>query len=201
MCGGIYMSLNKMTLDAMVLGQKVDDSAWEALLHDPKREEMWQAAVDRREQINHFCKLAATWPKLAKSYLVMKSIKKFDIKPPKISYADFFPHRDVLQATMSCALDNQVDEFILNEIPWGSQSIVEITSPTHIKFKCERVIHIRYEYGSEKGWITSEDSWELKQNEGPVILTFIDGPINMDCNYSTVIEQANSVAGIVFLPI
>ena len=201
MCGGTYMSLNKMTLDAMVLGQEVDNSAWEALLHDPKREEIWQAAVERREQINHFCKFASTWPKLAKSYLVMKSITKFDMKPPKISYADFFPDRDVLKVTMSGALNNKVDELILNEIPWGSQRIVEIKSPTHIKFKCERVIYIHYEYGNEKGWITSEDSWEIKQSEGAVILTFIDGPVNNDCNYSTVIEQANAVGGIVFLPI
>jgi len=195
------MSLNKMTLDAMVLGQEVDNSAWEALLHDPKREEIWQASVERREQINQLCKFAATWPKLAKSYLLMKSITKLDMKAPKISYVDFLSHRDVLQATMSGQPINQVDEFILNEIPWGSQRIVDIKSPIDIKFKCERVIHIHYEYGNEKGWITSEDSWELKQNEGPVILTFIDGPVNMDCNYSTVIEQANSVGGIVFLPI
>ncbi|MCJ8350451.1 hypothetical protein [Moritella sp.] len=194
------MSLNKMTLDAMILGQDVDNSAWEALLHDSKREELWQAAVERREQINHFCKFAATWPKLAKSYRMMKSITKSDVKPPKLSCFDLFSYRNALQATMSGESNNGLDEFILNEIPWGSQRIVEIESPRHIKFKCERTINIYYEYDDKIGWITSEDSWELKQSEGPVILTFIDGEVNNDSSYSTAIEQANSVGGLVFLP-
>ncbi len=195
------MSLNKMTLDAMVLGQEVDNSAWEELLHDPKREEIWQAAVERREQINKFCKFAATWPKLAKSYQMMKSITKSDVKPPKLSCFDFFPHRNALQATMSGESNNGLDAFILNEIPWGTQRIVEIESSRHIKFKCERIIHIYYEYEDETGWISSEDLWELKQSEGAVILTFIDGEVNKDCSYSTAIEQANSVGGLVFFPI
>lgn len=191
------MSLDKLTLDAMVRSSEPDDEAWKALILEPDRENQWQEAVKRREQLDRFCTLAASWPNLAKSFRTLKNISKAVKQPPSLSCILDMPHDQLFSAVMG---GGEEIENLVSNIPWGQQHILEINAPKRITFQATFTVHIYYEYSLGAGWITSEDAWDFKDSDGAVLLSFFDIRDRHSEDLEQVAQQSESVASIVLLP-
>jgi hypothetical protein len=61
-----------LTLERMVLGGEDDRDAWEDLLSTPEAHNAWGAAVLRRQRIDTFAALLATYPWLATPMLTLR---------------------------------------------------------------------------------------------------------------------------------
>ena len=193
------MILDELSLDAMVCGEEVNLKAWQTLLLDPDRESIWQDAVTRREQLNSFCSLAASWPDLAKTYLKLKKLTRVASQSPLLSCLyDVDPHLPF--AAVMGKEDTDDHEHLISNIQWGQQQIIDMEVPGKIKFQTTQRVHIHYEYRLGSGWISSDDFWDFIVSEGAVLLTFCDAGNRTSEKIELVIEQSESVASIVLMP-
>ena len=195
------MSLDKLTLDAMVCGNEPDVDSWKALLSEPNRENMWKEAVKRREQIDCFCYLAATWPSLAKAYREIKKLTKAAVQPPALSCLFDIPTDQAFLAAMGSGEGDEKVEHLSLDIPWGGQNIIQLEGPKNLRFQSASTVHIYYQYSHGTGWITSEDSWDFLESEGAVILTFCEVEGRVDEDLKLITQQATSVASVVLMPV
>lgn len=190
------MRLSKLILDEMVqgIGDHIDD--WEFLLLQPNREQIWNEAVKRREQLNRFCYFAAEWPMLVSTFKKTKAFVKDNLTVPKLALS--FDNSHFLTATLNKPTSDINDELLL-DIGWGDQQLIEVKGPQQISFNSESLIRIHYSYCDGVGWLTSDDSWDFQPNEGAVLLTFLDGGDGGE-NLELQVEHANSVSKIVLIP-
>tara|TARA_R110002012_G_scaffold223885_2_gene395907 strand:+ start:10255 stop:10845 length:591 start_codon:yes stop_codon:yes gene_type:complete len=195
------MTLDKLTLDELVQGHDSDSETWQLLLKDSEREEMWDAAVKRREQLNRFCIFAVKWPGLAQKYKQLRSSIKKSIDSPNLILREVIPSNNPFLAVLS----NQESSIVVSDLVeidvfWGEQQIIELDEEKQIKFSIEKDLPIHYSYSEGAGWITTNDLWHFYPYEGAVMLTFIDGTRNeQDDLYSTT-QQAKSISTVVLLP-
>ncbi|AWB57856.1 hypothetical protein [Colwellia sp. Arc7-D] len=192
------MRLDQLSLDEMVQGLEVADDNWEILLRQPDAEEKWADAINRREHLNAFCRLAVKWPAIIFKYKKVKSFTKKNINSPLISI--FSSGYEPFSAVLSADSHSDEDSFLSIEVKWGKQQIVELDNVTSISFKSDTVINIFYSYNEGDGVISSNDSWCFKPEEGAVLLTFVEG----DCignDFESILSQAKSVASVVLLPL
>jgi hypothetical protein len=195
------MTLNKLILDELVQGHDSDSETWQLLLKDSEREEMWDAAVKRREQLNRFCLFAVKWPSLAKTYKQLSTSIKKSIHSPKLKLFEGIPSNAPLVATLSkqgSAMDST--GLLAVNITWGEQKIIELDVEKEIKFFSENELPIYYLYSESVGWMTTNDSWHFHPAEGAVILTFIDGHKSEQGDLCSASKQAKSISTIVLLP-
>lgn len=191
------MPLDKLTLDDMVQKCESSDDAWNQLLLDPNREEKWKKAVETREQLDWFCSLVASHPKMARIYRNLRNALKSTLSSPVLSF-DIINHEvQPLTATLSPSDIKLESNNLLQFLSWGDQRIIEFNTSLSLYFKCDESINIYYEYSGGSGWMTSKDSWELKLSEGPVMLTFCRGDKG---EIKKAIEQSDSVGCVILLP-
>jgi hypothetical protein len=195
------MTLDKLILDELVQGHDSDSETWQLLLKDSEREQMWDAAVKRREQLNRFCLFAVKWPSLAKTYKQLSSSIKKSIDSPKLKLSEVIPFNAELEATLS-KQDSSMDStgLIAVDITWGEQQIIELDGKKRIKFFSENELPIHYSYSEGLGWITTNDLWHFHPDEGAVILTFIDGHKSEQGDLFSTSQQSKSISTIVLLP-
>jgi hypothetical protein len=195
------MTLDKLTLDELVQGHDSDSETWKLLLQNIEREEIWDAAVKRREQLNRFCIFAVKWPGLAKTYKQLRSSIKKSIDSPNLIIREVIPLNDPLEAALSNQNSSNVTSILVEiDVLWGEQQIIELDGEKRINFSIENDLPIHYSYSEGAGWITTSDLWHFYPYEGAVMLTFIDGIRNeQDDLYSTT-QQAKSISTVVLLP-
>ena len=197
------MTLDKLTLDELVQGHDSDSDTWKLLLKNIEREEIWDAAVKRREQLNRFCIFAVKWPILAKTYKKLSSSIKKNIDSPKLILQEVMPLNDTLQAVLGEQERSvAVSDLVEIDISWGTQEIIELDGKKQIKFSIEKDLPIHYSYIGGHGWITTNDSWGFIPDEGAVILTFldIDGATNEEDDLDSTTKNAKSISSIALLP-
>jgi len=197
------MTLDKLTLDELVQGHNSDPEAWLLLLKDSEREEIWDVAVKRREQLNRFCIFAVKWPNLAKTYKNLHSSIKKSINSPILILQEVMPSNDPLLAVLGeKERASTVSDLVELDISWGTQEIIELDEGKLIKFSIEKDLPIYYSYSGGDGWITTNDSWGFVPDEGAVMLTFldIDGTRNEQDDLHITSQKAKSISTIVLLP-
>jgi len=195
------MTLDKLTLDELVQGHDSDSETWLSLLKNSDREQMWDAAVKRREQLDRFCLFAVKWPSLAKIYQQLSSSIKKSIDSPKLKLFEDTPLNAMLDATLSkqdCTMDST--GVIAADITWGEQKIIELDVEKQINFFSENELPIYYSYSESVGWMTTNDLWHFHPAEGAVILTFIDGHRCEQDDLCSASQNAKSISTIVLLP-
>jgi len=190
------MRLNKLVLDEMVQGIGDHTAVWELLLVNPDRENIWEEAVIRREQLNRFCYFAAKWPKLASTFKKTRAFVKNNLHTSELGLR--FDTPNFFAATLNKSFSDYKGELVLN-IEWGEDKIVEFKESKKIFFNCEPLIRIHYSYSEGDGWLTSNDSWDFQKNEGAVLLTFIESIVKND-DLESQIKLANSISKIVLMP-
>lgn len=197
------MPLDKLTLDELVQGHNSDAETWQLLLRDSEREEVWDAAVKRREQLNRFCLFAVKWPSLAKIYKQLSSSIKKSKDSPNLKLHEVRHFSDPLHAVLgNKANTNLTSDLVEVEITWGTQQIIELDENMKIEFLIESILPVHYSYSEGTGWITTEDSWDFLPDEGAVMLTFldIDGAKKGGDDLNLIAQQAKSISTIVLLP-
>jgi len=195
------MTLDKLILDELVQGHDSDSETWQLLLKDSEREEIWDVAVKRREQLNRFCLFAVKWPSLAKTYKQLRSSIKKSIDSPKLKLSEVIPSNHPLQAPLGKQEHSLFASSLVEiDIFWGEQQIIELDGEMRIKFSIENDLPIHYSYSEGIGWITTNDLWDFYPDEGPVILTFIDGHKSEPDDLRSTSQQAKSISTVVLLP-
>lgn len=194
------MTLNKLVLDDLVQGHDSNSETWKLLIQDRDREEKWEQAVKRREQINQFCRFVVEWPTLAKRYMQICSLKKKNILSPELNLLEVMSRDEPLRAL----LRNEIERApcLKIDVEWGTQKIIELEYRMQLRFIIERHIPVHYSYGEEQGWICTQDSWDYVPTEGAVILTFVDTKEfpHMEDELKEISEEAESISTIVLLP-
>jgi len=195
------MKLDKLILDELVQGHDSDSETWQLLLKDSEREQKWDAAVKRREQLNRFCSFVAKWPNLARAYKHIHSSIRKSNGSPRVRLFEIIPKIEPLQAALSNTESFTAGPGTLSlDIHWGEQQIIELAGVKKINFSVEPCIFIHYSYGDNTGVITTNDSWDFQPSEGAVLLTFIDGSYNDHEDFDSIIQNAKSISTIVLLP-
>ncbi|MCE3220934.1 hypothetical protein G5C64_19155 [Vibrio diabolicus] len=191
------MTLDKLSLDAMVQGRNTNTENWKELIKEPERERVWSEAVKRRENLDRFCYFAAKWPQFVSYYQKAKQFVKRSTNPPQV----FIMNEQNILGDLSLALsesDSSVVPSLVN-VKWGSQQLIEIQGEQVVSFNTETQVQIHYRYMDSEGWITSNDKWEFTPNEGAVMLTFIDGDVKTN-ELPECLKSAKSVGYAVLLP-
>ncbi|TWX68541.1 hypothetical protein ESZ36_08585 [Colwellia demingiae] len=195
------MIINKLTLDELVQGHESDSDTWQLLLKDSDREEVWDEAVKKREQLNLFCLFAGQWPNLARTYKKIHSSIRKSNDSPEIKLFEVTHPSEPFQVALGNTESSTMDSDMLSlDIHWGEQQIIELEEVKSIKFSVDTCMSIHYSYGEHTGWITTDDSWDFHPSEGAVLLTFIDGIRNEHEEYYSITQNAKSISTIVLLP-
>ena len=191
------MSLDKNTLDSMLLGQG-RDSDWVDLIKSSNRETLWQQAISRRESMDLYVEFVSRSPKLA---LFVRNIKtsfragKAHINEVVLDISDsMFP--------LSTQLDSndQVDIKALINISWGKDALVEVRHGSTVDFQLNTAVSVYYQYLDSNGWLTSEDSWKVENSDGPVVLIFFDQIID-DITLDEALLTSENKAVVTLLPV
>lgn len=190
------MKVDKIILDAMVQGRDVDEIYWKQLLLNPNREELWQGAIDRRRKIDNLCRLAIRFPSVATGVRKIKSRLKVGKKridatfsnpswslSPRFSgptsagsiFSTLGDRKNTKRIKEGAAISKVERSFFTNgAVNWGETHIEEYPSGQKLTFNSKDKQSIHYAYDDREGWISSDDQWEVKLNDGAVVLTFFD---------------------------
>ncbi|MGK0474807.1 MAG: hypothetical protein ACJAYV_000454 [Oleispira sp.] len=191
------MSLDKNTLDSMLLGRG-RDSDWVDLIKSSNRETLWQQAVNRRESMDLYVEFVSRSPKLA---LLVRNIKtsfragKAHINEVVLDISDsMFP--------LSTQLDSndQVDIKASINISWGKDALVEVRHGSTVDFQLNTAVSVYYQYLDSNGWLTSENSWKVENSDGPVVLIFFDQIID-DITLDEALLTSENKAVVTLLPV
>lgn len=192
------MTIDKLTLDAMVQGHEVDQTYWKQLLREPEADKLWFEAVERRKQIDRHTQLIALSPQTA---LLLRNAKRcinkmtsglnsivMDLTHPPETPRDpphsvavigcVFPIWDAFLGSAgnpfvkSSANDHQSSKVVSVDIAWNTETIEEIPNGSHLTFKSDELACWHYQYMDESGWLEPEDSWKVDPDDGPVVLSF-----------------------------
>jgi hypothetical protein len=191
------MSLDKNTLDSMLLGQG-RDSDWVDLIKSSNRDALWQQAVNRRESMDLYVEFVSRSPKLA---LLVRNIKtsfragKAHINEVVLDISDsMFP--------LSTQLDSndQVDIKASINISWGKDALVEVRHGSTVDFQLNTAVSVYYQYLDSNGWLTSKDSWKVENSDGPVVLIFFDQIID-DITLDEALLTSENKAVVTLIPV
>lgn len=191
------MSLDKSTLDAMLLGKGVD-SDWVNLIKSSNRETLWQQAVDRRESMDLYVKFVSQSPTLA---LFVRNIKT-SFRASKDHVNDILLEFSNSIAPLSAQLDSieEADKEASINISWGKEALTNVKHGSTVNFQLSTEVSVYYQYLDNSGWLTSEDCWKVENSDGPVVLIFFDRIIDNTSLDEALLTSENK-AVVTLLPI
>jgi hypothetical protein len=175
------MSIEKHVLDAMVQEQDVDRKYWEQLLSEPDADELWFAAVERRQQIDRFTKLVSVAPLIASGLQsVRRLMQNLAETAGRITVTGQPPQFDELNSYLSASDGGAVSEDASREIEvqWNNECIEELPPGLRLSFNSETLKCWHYQIAGSEGWLEQNDTWDVVAEDGPVILIFFDHEVS-----------------------